>query len=116
MKKTLYAKRAHSTQLVILLIIFILMKKRISSEYVPRMKVPSVLIFADLMHYYIVIIQNTQKQYFDNLISKAGVLSNDSAIMLLQRQCGYASSLPTYVPDLAFCQNNKMENDSNLQI
>ena len=42
-KKTLYVKRAHSNQLVILLLIFILMKKRISSEYVLRMKVPSVL-------------------------------------------------------------------------
>ena len=38
------------------IIFIVLMKKRISSEYVPRMKV---LIFADLMCYIIVIAENT---------------------------------------------------------
>ena len=53
------------------------MKNRISSEYVPRMKV---LIFADLMYYCIVIIENTRAQYFDKLVSKLykSVLKNDN--------------------------------------
>ena len=42
------------------------MKTRISSEYIPRMKV---LTFADLMYHRIVIVENTQAQCFDSLIS-----------------------------------------------
>ena len=43
------------------------------------MKVP---IFADFMYYHIVIIENTQAQYFDNLISKlcVSVLNNDNMV------------------------------------
>ena len=41
------------------------MINRISSEYVPRMKV---LIFADFMYFPIVIVENTQAQYFDNYL------------------------------------------------
>ena len=46
----------------------VLMKTRISSEYVhvPRVKV---LIFTNLMYLCIIIVENTQAQYFDNLIS-----------------------------------------------
>ena len=40
------------------------MKNRISLEYVARMKV---IIFADFMYNRIVIVENTQTQYFDNL-------------------------------------------------
>ena len=56
------------------------MINRISSEYVPMMKV---LIFADFMYKCIVIIENTQAEYFDNLIRKlyTSVLNNDKAIM-----------------------------------
>ena len=56
------------------------MKNRISSEYVPRIKV---LIFADFLYYSIVIVKNTQTQYFGNLISKlcASVLNNDNTVM-----------------------------------
>ena len=42
------------------------MKIRISSAYATRIKV-HVLIFADLINYHIVIFENTQAQYFDNL-------------------------------------------------
>ena len=56
-------KRAHSNSFVVFIIIFVvLMTNRISSEYVPRMKV---LIFADFMYYHIVIVENTQAQYID---------------------------------------------------
>ena len=43
------------------------MKKRIKSEYVPRIKE---LVFADFMYNSIVVVENTQTQYFDNLLSK----------------------------------------------
>ena len=44
----MFAKRAHSNQLVGFIIIFdVLVKNRISSEYVPMMKV---LIFADMVY------------------------------------------------------------------
>ena len=56
------------------------MKNRISSEYIPRIKV---LIFVDFMYYSIAIIENTQAQYFDNLISKlcGSLLNNDNTVM-----------------------------------
>ena len=41
-------------------------EKRISSEYIPRMKV---LIFADSMYYRFVIVEMIQTQYFYNLVS-----------------------------------------------
>ena len=59
------------------------MKNRISSEYAPRMKV---LIFANLMYYRIVIVENTQAQCFDNLISNC-------ARVFSTMTCDYASTL-----------------------
>ena len=56
--------RNRPVQIVIFIIIFVdLMKNRISSEYVPRMKV---IIFTDFMYYCIVIIEKTQAQYFES--------------------------------------------------
>ena len=55
-------KRIRSNRLVIFIIIFVvLMKIRISSEYISRMKV---LIFTDFMYYHIVIVENSKAQYF----------------------------------------------------
>ena len=70
------------------------MKNKISSEYVPRMKV---LIFADFMYDHIVIIENTQAQYFDNLISKlyVSILNNDS--MVMHQVCQYECLVSCYI-------------------
>ena len=49
-----------------------------------------ILIFADFMYKCIVIVENTQAQYFDNLIRKlyASVLKNDNTVM--HQVCQYA--------------------------
>ena len=89
-----------------IIIIFVdLMKNRISSECVSRMKV---LIFAGLVYYPIVIVENTRAQYFDNLISKlcASVLNNDNTVkhqvsqynaLFLATSSEHASSEPILV-------------------
>ena len=60
-----------------IIIFVVLMRIRISSENVPRMKV---FIFADLMYYSIVIIENTQAQYI--LIALyTSALKNDNTVM-----------------------------------
>ena len=59
-------ERAVACGPLVIIIFVVLMKNRISSEYVPRLKV---LTFADLMCCRIVVIENTQAQYFDSLIS-----------------------------------------------
>ena len=67
---------------VVFIIIFLdLMDIRINSECAPRVKV-HVLICADFMYNRIVIIENTQAQYCDNLISKlcGSVLNNDNTV------------------------------------
>ena len=59
-------KRAWTNWIVVTIIIFVvLMKTRINSAFVPRVKV---LIFADLMNYHIIIVEYIQAQCFDNLI------------------------------------------------
>ena len=76
MKKTIDS----CVQIVVFIIIFVdFMEIRISSEYVSRMKV---LIFTECMYYLIVIIENIQVHYFDNLISKLceSVLNNDNTV------------------------------------
>ena len=69
MKKTIdFCEKGCSNSLVVFIIIFfVLMKIRIGSEYVPRIKI---IIFADFMYYSIVIVADTHAQNFDNLISK----------------------------------------------
>ena len=69
-----FFRKGSVQSLVVIIIIFVvLMKNRISSEYVPRMKV---LTFADMMYYHIVIVENTQAQCFD-----ASFLNNDNTAM-----------------------------------
>ena len=60
-----FAKKARSNRLVVFFFFFIiifvvLMQNRISSEYVPRVKV---LVFADLIYYRIVIVESMQVIY-----------------------------------------------------
>ena len=91
------------------------MKNRISWEYVTRMKEH---IFADFMYYRIVIVENTQEQYFDNLIGKfcVSVLNNDNTVQHQVSQ--YNELFLVYIlwAYPGFYQNNEMEIDSNLPI
>ena len=88
------------------------MKNKISSEYVPRNKV---LTFADFMHYRIVIVENTQSQYFDNLLC-ASVLKNDSTVKHQVSQYN-ALFLPTLSePILVFVRKAKWKSTANFPI
>ena len=84
------------------------MENRISSEYVPRMKV---LIFADFMYYCIVIIENTQAQYFDNLISKLciSILSNDNMVKHQVSQFNALFLATFFEPVLVFVRTTKFK-------
>ena len=74
------------------------MKNRISSEYVPRMKV---LTFADLMYYHIVIVENTQAQCFD-----VSFLNNDNTVM--HKLCQFLATCSK--PILVFVKTTKQRN------
>ena len=83
------------------------MINRINAEYVPRMRV---LIFADLMYYCTVIIENTQAQYFDNLISNCSECSQEWLWLCIKFAKINSLFLATFSEHiLLFCQN-KVEN------
>ena len=79
-----------------------------------------VTVFADFMYYHIVIIENTQAQYFDNLLSKlcASVLNSTVKHQVSQYNALFLlHSLSLYLFFVCFfCQNIEMEIDSNLPI
>ena len=74
------------------------------------------VIYADFMNYHTIIIENTQIQYFDNLIPSSGkkmyasVHNNEDMIMhQVYKYLVYCYIHWTYT---VFCQNNEMETRS----